>query len=682
MDSESGFPAGSPDPELSRQGTEIFRRLVEHSLGLMCIHDLEGTLLFVNPAAAESLGFRPDEGVGSNLRRFLSPSIQGEFDAYLQRIRANARDAGLMRLVARDGAERIWMYRNVLHEEPGMPSRVLGHAVDVTDRVRAERALRESERRFRLLADTAPVLIWMSDPSGGCVFLNQPWLDFTGRTLDEQLGEGWIESIHPEDRGRFLEAYRGAVAARRPLRLEYRLRRADGEHRWVLASGVPRTEAKDAPAGLTGSCVDITEIRQAREVLERARDELTGLVAERTAELRERNEQLRAEMERRTRIEEELAHARRIESLGTLAGGLAHEFDNLLSVIVGRSHSLFERFGSHEPSRRDLDSIQHAAQRAATLIQQLLAFARKQPFRLQPSSLNQLLTGLSLSAAISARVELSLRLAESLRPASVDPGQIQRVILHLVENACDAMPEGGRLVLETGNADLDEPFVRSHPGARPGPHVRLTVRDTGAGLDEAARRRIFEPFFSSGRGPEGGHLGLAAVHGITTQHGGYIAVESAPGHGTAFTLYLPASAEAGLAAVELPVRRPKGPEGTETILLVEEEEAVRLLLRDILQLHGYRVVEAGDPEEAIALASRRSEPIHLVLTDVSMMTMSGPALAGRLTVTCPGVKILYMSGYTADALGLQGVLNGDAALLEKPFTMMALLGKVRNVLDG
>ncbi len=679
---ESQSPGPPPGRDLSPEGGDLFRRLVEHSLGLMCVHDLDGTLLFVNAAAARSLGFRPEDGVGSNLRRFLSPEIEGQFDAYLERIRGNSEDSGLMRLVARDGTERIWMYRNVLYEEPGMAARVLGHAQDVTDRIRAERALRESERRFRLLADTAPVLIWMSDAGGRGAFVNQPWLDFTGHTLEEQLGDGWIESIHPADRDRFLEAYRGALATRTRLQVECRLRRADGEYRWVLGTGVPRIEGDGTFVGLIGSCLDITEIRQAREALEHARDELSILVAERTAELRRSNEQLRAEMERRAQIEQELASARRIESLGALAGGIAHEFDNLLSVVVGRSHSLFERLRADEPARRDVDSIQRAAQRAAALIQQLLAFARKQPLQPQPFNLNQLVTGLSLSTVIGGRVELSLHLEERLRPARVDPGQIQRAMLHLVENACDAMREGGRLVVETANVDLDEAFVQAHPGARSGPHVRLTVRDTGAGMDEAARSRVFEPFFTSGRGAPGGDLGLAAVYGITKQHGGYITVESEPGRGTAFTIYLSADGEAGAPAVEAPTRMARGSVGTETVLLVEAEEGVRLLLRDILLLHGYRVIEVGDPEEALSLAERRAEPIHLVLTDVSMAGMSGPALADRLTVICPGVKVLYMSGYTADALGRQGVLDAGVAFLEKPFTMMSLLGKVRDVLDG
>jgi PAS domain S-box-containing protein len=681
MHSESGSPSPFPDVDLSLQGVEIVRRLVEHSLGLMCVHDLDGTLLFVNAAAATSLGFSPTEGVGGNLRQFLSPAVRAEFDTYLQRIRATGHDSGLMRLLARDGTERIWMYRNVLHEESGMAARVLGHAVDVTDRVRAERALRESERRFRVLADTAPVLIWMADANGRALFLNRRWLQFTGRPLDEQLDTGWLDGIHPSDRDRFLDTCRSAVGARRAFQLEYRLCGADGEHRWVLAAGVPRVEGEGAKAGLVGSCVDITEIRRARDVLEHARDELARRVAEQTAELLQRNEQLRVEMDRRAQMEAELARARRIESLGVLAGGLAHEFDNLLSVIVGRSHSLFERFRTQEPVRRDLDSIQRATQRAAALIQQLLAFARKQPFRPQPCNLNQLVVGLSLAHIVPARVELSVRLAEGLRPAIVDPSQIQRAALHLVEHACEALPQGGQVAVETANVDLDEDFVETHPGARAGPHVRLAVRDTGEGMDEAACQHVFEPFWSAGPRAESGNLGLAAVYGITKQHGGYIAVESQPGRGTTFMLYVPATAGTAAPVDEAARRGPKGPEGTETVLLVEEEEAVRLLLRDILQLHGYHVVEAGDPEEALAVARRAPEPPGLLLTDVVMVKMSGPALADRLAAGCPGVKALYMSGYTADALARQGVLAPGAALLEKPFTMRALLGKVREVLD-
>jgi len=226
-----------------RQDQRLYRELFENSLGLMCIHDLDGVILIVNPAAAQSLGFRPEEGVGVNMKRFLAPPVRPLFDAYLERIRRNGSDSGLMRLSARDGSERIWLYRNTLYEEPGAPPRVLGHAQDITDRVRAEEELRESERRFRNMADTAPVFIWMSNAAGQCVFVNQGWLDFSGRTLDQDLGYGWTENVHPEDRERCLTAQATAVAARERFQSEYRMRRADGEYRWILDTGVPRFDS-------------------------------------------------------------------------------------------------------------------------------------------------------------------------------------------------------------------------------------------------------------------------------------------------------------------------------------------------------------------------------------------------------------------------------------------------------
>jgi two-component system cell cycle sensor histidine kinase/response regulator CckA len=267
--------------------------LFEDSLGLMCIHDLDGVLLIVNPAAAQSLGFPPGEGAGMNMRRFLAPPVQHLFDAYLDRIRRNRSDSGLMRLVARDGSERIWLYRNVLYEEPGTPPRVLGHAQDITERVRAEEALKESERRFHSMADTAPVFIWMCDTEGRFVFVNKAWLDFSGRTLDEELGRGWAEALHPDDRERGLADFMNATARRERFQAECRMRRADGEYRWFLNTGTPRWDSGGQYAGHIGSCLDVTEARQHREALRIARDELAIRVTERTAELMLTNEALR-----------------------------------------------------------------------------------------------------------------------------------------------------------------------------------------------------------------------------------------------------------------------------------------------------------------------------------------------------------------------------------------------------
>ncbi len=529
--------------DLPTEGNDLFRRLVEHSLGLMCVHDLEGNLLFVNAAAALTLGFHPEDGSGWNLRRFLSPSVENQFDSYLQRIRDHGVDSGLMRLTAKNGTERIWLYRNVLYEEPGAPPWVLGHAQDVTDRVRAEQALRESEQRFRLLSDTAPVLIWMSDAAARCTFLNQQWLDFTGRGPEDQLGMGWTESIHPEDRGGFALACRSAVTTGAALRGEYRLRRADGEYRVMLTSGVPRTDDEAAFAGLIGICVDVTEARQARAALEQARDELASLVTTETEERRRSHEQLLAEMRHRARIEQELARVRHFESLGGLAGGIAQDLNNLLTVILGRIDLLLDR-GSGEFPAHDLSLIRHSAEGAARLAQQLLVFGREQRLEPRPVDLNRLVTELPLAAIAGRDVEVTLRLGEAVRPARIDPDQIDLAIVRLVENARDAMPAGGRLVVETGDVEFDQAFVEHHPTASRGPHVRLAIRNSPGGREETARRRTAEPWSAGEQaGPDRNDPDLAAVYGIIRQQGGHFVVEREPRRSPTFAIYLPVAGE-------------------------------------------------------------------------------------------------------------------------------------------
>lgn len=277
----------------ARQDQRLYRELFEHSLGLMCIHDLDGVLLIVNPAAAHSLGFRPEDGVGVNMKRFLAPAVRPLFDEYLDRIRKNRSDSGLMRLVARNGTERIWLYRNILYEQPGTTPRVLGHAQDITERVRAEEAVKESERRFRTMADTAPVFIWMADNAGKCVFVNKAWQDFSGRDMEQELGDGWSVGFHPEDRVRALEDFAGALARQESFQAEYRMRRADGQYRWILDAGTPRFDSAGRFAGFIGSCVDVTQAKEDREELRIGRDELASRVAERTAELLRANEALR-----------------------------------------------------------------------------------------------------------------------------------------------------------------------------------------------------------------------------------------------------------------------------------------------------------------------------------------------------------------------------------------------------
>jgi len=379
--------------------------------------------------------------------------------------------------------------------------------------------------------------------------------------------------------------------------------------------------------------------------------------------------------------QDQLTQARKMEAVGRLAGGIAHDFNNLLTVMTGRSQLLLRRLTPEDPVRSEIELIEKTANRAADLTRQLLAFSRKQI--LQPAVMNLNAAVATMSEMLRRMIGEDVLLATALDPAlgwvQADPSQIEQIVINLVVNARDAMPKGGRLTLETANVELEGAYARAHVGAHPGPHVMLAVSDTGAGMDADTRTRIFEPFFTT-KGPgKGTGLGLATVYGIVKQSGGHICVYSELGQGTAFKIYLP-RVDPAADPVEPGGLLAHVAQGRETILLVEDEEAVRELARDILEANGYAVLEARHGDEALAICERHSEPIHLMLTDVVMPGMNGRELAERLARLRPETKVLYMSGYTDNAIVLHGVLNGRAVFLQKPFSPDALARKVREVL--
>jgi len=382
-------------------------------------------------------------------------------------------------------------------------------------------------------------------------------------------------------------------------------------------------------------------------------------------------------------LEAQLRQAQKMEAVGRLAGGVAHDFNNLLTVITGRSQLLLLKLPPESPLHRDIELIEETAHRASALTRQLLAFSRKQILQPRVVDLNEVVRGMEamLGRLIAEDIQLTTRLEPTAGCVRADPAQIEQMIVNLIVNARDAMPLGGQLTIETSRVELDQASAHRQVGVRPGPYVRLVVRDTGVGMDAVTKAHLFEPFFTT-KGPgKGTGLGLATVYGIVTQSGGVIGVESEPGQGAVFTIDLP-RAEAPAEPRPEPARPLLAAQGSETVLLVEDEAAVRGLARDILERQGYTVLEAVNGDEALRIGRDHRGPIHLLVTDVVMPHMGGRELADRLTAGRRETKVLYVSGYTDDAILRQGVSQTGMAFLEKPFTAAVLAARVREVLDA
>jgi len=381
--------------------------------------------------------------------------------------------------------------------------------------------------------------------------------------------------------------------------------------------------------------------------------------------------------------ERQLRHAQKMEAVGQLAAGIAHDFNNILTVIHGYCELLLFEIPETDPSRHGVEEIRSAGQSAATLTRQLLAFSRKQVQQLEVLQLREVVTDLGsmLRRLIGESIELVIRPEAGLHPVRADRGQMEQVITNLVVNARDAMPNGGRLTLELANATIDDAFVREHSGARPGSYVRLAIRDTGVGMDEAVQHSVFDPFFTTKDPGKGTGLGLSTVFGIVKQSGGYITLDSAPGEGACFTIYLPETDQPVIAR-DTGKRKGGHTRGAETILLVEDARAVRQVAARLLRRQGYTVLDTGEPVRAMEIAARHEGEIDLLLTDVVMPRITGPELAARVAESRPRTRVLYMSGYVGDATIESVCYEPGVPLLEKPFTPDALLSHVRKALEG
>lgn len=640
------------------RASELRYRLISENTGdVIWLADVATQrFTYVSPSVERQCGYSPEETMAQPVGALLTPesyrAVEGGFWERLAKFEAGSEAERIQTFEVdqrhRDGSiMRVEVVTTLLAGEDGRVREILGVSRDVTERYQHTEALREKEYWLSESQRASRIGSYTTDFTAGA------WT--SSATLDEIFGigpeysrtvDGWGSLVYSEDRREMLEYLQHEVVEqKRPFDREYRIvRPTDGQIRWVHGRGALVHNAKGELLTMAGTIQDVTE---------------------------------------RKRLEEQLLQAQKMESVGRLAGGVAHDFNNLLTVINGYCDLMLEGMETSDPLKEQLDEVRGAGQRAAALTQQLLAFSRRQVMRPQVLDLNGFLreTERLLQRLIGEDVRLVTVLDAALGKVKADPGQINQVILNLAVNGRDAMPGGGRLTIETANVDIDAESAAAQVGSRAGRYVRLSVGDTGAGMDAETRRHLFEPFFTTKPAGQGTGLGLSSVYGIVQQSGGWISVYSEPGQGTQFHVYLPRLEDDGEAAAA-PVENPAPALGTETILVTEDQNNVRRLVSRMLRGFGYHVLEAANGEEALAAAAAHAGPVHLLITDVVMPEMSGRELGAELKRLRPEIRVLYMSGYTGNAIARRGLLEEGVAFIEKPFTAESLAGKVRDTLGS
>ncbi len=514
---------------------------------------------------------------------------------------------------------------------------------DATERRQSAEALQLRDQALKAISQG----IFITDharPDDPIVYVNPAFERFTGRPAAELLGQTWKSVLGSGSSPEALDGIRAAFQEGGTSTTEFSGSRPDGSPFWAVLSVSPIRAAAGRVDHFAGVVTDVTDQR---------------------------------------RLEAQLRQALKMEAIGRLAGGVAHDFNNLLTVILGHSEMMMKDLEPEHAAQFSAREIHQAGERAAQLTRQLLAFSRKQVLAPVTLNLSNLVTDMEkmMRRLIREDIELSLTLEPNLRSVKVDPGQMTQVMMNLLVNARDAMPQGGNIAVRTANAELTEAHARRRPEIRPGPYVQLEISDTGCGIDDAVKPHIFEPFFTTKELGRGTGLGLATVYGIIKQSDGYIYLDSTPGRGTTFTIFLPqAQHETATNSKVLPRPRPTRKQ-EHTVLLVEDDENLRALIGKVLKEGGYQVLTARNGPEALNVSHKHRGPIHLVLTDVVMPIMSGTAMARRLAAQRPDTRVLYMSGYTESAVACQGISTSDMVFLQKPFKADDLVSKVREALE-
>ena len=628
------------------QREELFHLISENAADMIAVVDMDGSRIFNSLSYQKVLGYSPEELQNTSPLEQIHPDDRER----VMKVAEEARRSGIgkpleYRFRHKNGT---WLVlestSSVIRNARGEPERIVTVNRDITERKRAEEALRRSEADFRSVVEHAPYGIYRANTAGQFLQVNPALQRMLGYESEEEiLGRDPVNGIfqHIGEYQRFVEMLTHSEEVK------------DVEMEWKRRDGTPIT------VRCSGRCIN-------RENSDLAYFEV---FAEDVTEKRI--------------LEHQLRMAGKMEAVGRLSGGIDHDFNNLLGVIIGYSQVLKRRLDPGNALLEHVEEIEKAGQRATALTRQLLAFSRQQILTPSILELNDLVLNMvkMLPRLLGEDIDVSTCLCPDLGMVKADQGQIEQVIVNLAVNARDAMPKGGKLRIETANVELDQAYACQHLGAKPGRYVKLAVIDSGAGIDIETLAHIFEPFFTTKGVGKGTGLGLAMVYGVVKQSGGYIWVDSEPGQGASFQIFLPQVSEpAAIITPSAPLADVRG--GEETILLVEDSEPLRKLTRAFLESRGFHVLVAQDAEEALQVEARHVGKIDLLLTDIVMPGMNGTALAQRLLLKQPGTRVLYISGYTDSLIAVHGVLEQGMVLLHKPFTEEALLRKVREVLDA
>ena len=630
-----------------RADEEMCRRIVEALPGGIWIVDLQGRTIFSNSRMAEILGTDIESMSEQSCFECVFPDDLAEAQRHFAQGMAGSSAPFDFRLRRTDGSVQwVSISCNSIVDDSGGTIGLLGIFADISERKRVEATLRESEQRFRNMADTAPVMIWVSGPDKLCTFFSKGWLEFTGRTMEQELGNGWVKGVHPDDVDRCIATYSASFDARHRFRMEYRVRRADGEYRWVLDDGIPRSEPGGVFVGYIGSCIDITEVK---------------------------------------RSQEEALASQKLESVGQLARGIAHDFNNLLGGVLAHSDLALVELASGSSPVEELQKIRDGAIRGAEIVRQLMIYTGQESEVFELVDVSEIVEHMLelLKVSVSKHAALEPDLGKDLPAVRANPAQLRRVVMNLITNASEAIGDRDgviRVTTKRVTLDWDSP-VAAPECLSEGDYVQLEVSDTGRGMTAETQARFFDPFFTTRLAGHG--LGLAVVQGIVRSLGGTIRLVSAPGKGTTFQILLPGvepTAQATRSTISRAEEEELRPQEA-TILVVEDEDVLRLAASKMLRRIGLSVIEASDGSAALDLIRAHKEHINAVLLDITLPGASSREVLKEVKRLKPDVRVIVASAYNEEKATAS--LGGKAdRFIRKPYRLGHLVELIREILSS